>query len=237
METRIPDKSIYNLGTAHGRAGVIIFLSKLHSLGLEKERTKNLIEEAIAWLLKKELYRGNTSLFPSFSEEVRNEEWTSRLAWCNGDLCVAVALAFAGSALSDDSYKEKAIHIATHECGRGIKESKVKADADFANYDPSFCHGTAGIAHVFRKFSKYTGLPEFENTTKRWLNLTFDARKVGANALIGGFKTYFHDNNGENIYWEYERGLFRGSAGIGLVLISQLSESLSSWERAFLLDF
>jgi len=74
----------YNLGVAHGLAGVIGFLNRLVYTGIEKKRAEYLLRRSIQWLIANKTPTGtaqySTWLIPG------KAPMPSRISWCYGDL-------------------------------------------------------------------------------------------------------------------------------------------------------
>ena len=92
-----------NLGLAHGVPNVIVFLSKLHKIGICKEEVYQELEKLVSWFLKQKLKENND--LGTFSTST-NENYLGRLAWCYGDLGVTIALQHAQSVLRDENLEK-----------------------------------------------------------------------------------------------------------------------------------
>lgn len=94
--------------------------------------------------------------------------------------------------------------------------------------DAGICHGSAGIAMIYRRMYLETGLNEFKETTMYWIQqiLNFATFKNG----LAGYKTLIKDG------WICDYTLLMGISSIGLVLLSYIEDNQQSWDELFLLS-
>jgi lantibiotic modifying enzyme len=152
-----------------------------------------------------------------------NELFGSRLAWCYGDLGIAMSLWQAGIALQNEAWKNKALEILLFaaEKRRDLQQNWVK--------DAGLCHGTAGIAHIFYRMWWNTHIPEFKNAANYWMNETL--KMATFTDGLAGFKTW-HGKEG----WVNSCGLLEGISGIGLALLTYYYEIEPTWDECLLLS-
>lgn len=214
----------YNLGFAHGIPSIVAMLSKIHGKGMERERCAELIEGAVNYILAQKLPKGNyNSIFGNYAHESTEKPYSSRLAWCYGDLGIAVALWRASKALCRKDWEDEAKAILRHASQRrDLKENTV--------IDACFCHGTSGIAHVFNRMWRETGMPECKDAAAYWINQTLCMARFEDG--LAGYKTWQGDKRG----FQNEYGLLEGIAGIGLALLSFLSDEDPTWDECLLLS-
>lgn len=198
-----------NLGLAHGMIGTLIVLSKLYELDIHKVEVKNMLMNSLKWLLKQ---RNNKSdqVFPYL---VTNP----KIGWCYGDLSIAYSLAFIGKKLQKKELTKTAVNIA-------LKSSKYTNNNIEIN-SPYFCHGAAGIAHIYNRLYHLTFEEQFLNQAIYWYNILIET--YNSNYKIGG---YFDDN--DNSFY----GIQFGISGIGLVLLSGIYSNDPQWDRCLLLS-
>lgn len=214
----------YNLSLSHGNASIIVFLSKLYSEGIAKGKVLGLLSGAVKYLLNQQLdiskFKSN---FPSWV--CKDEPSThSRLAWCYGDLGIGIALWQAGNNTNNETWKEKAIEILLHSTKRrDLKENSV--------VDAGLCHGSAGIAHIYNRMYNYTNRNEFKDAAKYWFEQTLQMAKY-EDGLVG-YKVW---RNPEMGGLQNEYGFLEGIAGIGLSLISAISDIDPKWDECLLLS-
>ena len=215
----------FNLGLAHGVPAIISILGMIHSKGIATTQTAGMIRQGISWIqacsnLPEE---ENTSLYPVLVDQ-QHKALTgrqSRLGWCYGDLGIATLMLNAGKWLQDDNYIENALQIFHHTLQhRTLQNSQV--------HDACLCHGSAGIAHIYRRAWLQTKEPFLLNGATGWLQhtLQMNTHKEGP----AGFRFYGKDDF-ENSY-----GILEGVAGIGLSLTAAIDPDTDpAWDRCILL--
>lgn len=221
---REKDTKGYNLSLSHGLASIITFLSKLYITGIAKEKVSKLLAGSVEFLLNQQLdISKNKFNFPSW---VCKEEPAvySRLAWCYGDLGIGIALWQAGNNTNTDEWKNKAVEILLHSTQR---RSKVETDA----VDAGLCHGTSGIAHIYNRMYHYTGKENFKEAALYWFDETLKMAKFDDG--LAGFKAWRTPKHGG---LQNEYGFLEGIAGIGLTLISVISDTEPNWDECLLLS-
>ncbi|SHN02903.1 lanthionine synthetase C family protein [Chitinophaga sp. CF418] len=220
-----PGEVTFNMGLAHGVPAIISVLGMIHHKGIAVTQTNDLIRQGITWILKAENSpeEGLTALYPVLTDATHQALTgkQSRLGWCYGDLGIATLLLNTGIWLQDNTYQEKALQIFHHTLThRNIKNSNV--------YDACLCHGSAGIAHIYRRAWLQTKDPALLTGATYWLQetLQMNTHKDGP----GGFRFYAKDGY-ENSY-----GILEGVAGIGLALMAAIDENTDPlWDRCMLL--
>ena len=215
-ESKIGDK--INISLSHGISSICIFLSKAYQLKINHSVAQDLLQKSISFILLQEVQTPNRiSMFPSFSL-YEDHYHISRLGWCYGDLGIALALWHYAGAMKDNIVKQKAIDILLFSASRMDLQSNAVIDG-------SICHGTAGIALVFRKMYYYTKRYEFGKAAFYWLAKTLEMAKYEDG--IVGYKSNAKTNSID---------FLNGIAGIGMVLLSFLTNDDSSWDECLLLN-
>ncbi len=213
----------YNLSLSHGLASIIHFLSKLYKHNICKNEVYNLLSEAVKYLFYN-LQPVNEigSYFPAWSDP-GVYEW-SRMAWCYGDMGIAASLWQVGHITGNNEWRDKAEEILLYSVNRkDVMKELVR--------DSGLCHGASGLAHMFQRMYNYTQRIEFKEAAEYWINvmLEFSNSKDG----VAGFKAYRPANSEGNTK---ETGMLEGAAGIGLNLISAMSEIEPKWDATLLLS-
>ncbi|UOX32477.1 lanthionine synthetase C family protein [Flavobacterium sediminilitoris] len=215
----IADSTDINFSLSHGLPSVVIILSQIN-IPKNKEIVRDILK-----LIKS--YKTNTntlSLYPSVVKVGYEIEYKSRLAWCYGDTGVAFAFWQAGKIFKNEEWKKEAIQIMLHASKRrDLKENLV--------VDAAFCHGTSGLAHIFNRFYKETGIKEFDEARWYWLAQTF--LKLEGENNLENFKS-FHGLKG----WTPDSSLLDGITGIGLAMLGFLTEDVEdlNWDKCLLLS-
>lgn len=215
----------FNLGLAHGIPAILSILGMIHSKGIAVTQTADLLRKGIAWLLacKNSPDDAGKSLYPVLVD-IHHQALTgrqSRLGWCYGDLGIATLMLNAGNWLNENSYKEHALHIFHHTLQqRNAQNGSV--------HDACLCHGSAGIAHIYRRAWLQTKDPALLNGATYWLQYTLQINTHQEGPA--GFCFY---GKGE---YENSYGMLEGIAGIGLSLIAAIDPDTNpAWDRCILL--
>jgi lantibiotic biosynthesis protein len=212
----------YNLSLAHGNASILHLFSSIlrHKTSLEIEgKAAKLVN--FMWGCRN--LPGLT--FSEFPNQIEIPEETvyedSRLAWCYGDLGISYLLYRAGMTMGDDQLQETALGILE-------KSTLRKSDRETFVADAGFCHGTIGIAHIYNRLFNLSGIETFRNAAEFWYarTLAFGTEVDGA----VGYKTW-RVGGAEKV-----DTLLEGISGIGLGLISAVSDITPKWDKFMLLD-
>lgn len=214
----------YNTSLSHGMSSIIIYLSLLIRNRNAPEKTEDLMEKAINFILSLE---GNPEergyFFPSIVDKAGVPSPGSRMAWCYGDLGAAAALWQAGKAVNNETWKEKALRIMKFSTSRrNLEKNNVN--------DPGICHGAAGLAMMFQYFYQETGDSVYLETSRYWLEETLKMSRFEDG--LAGYKVYDFTNRS----WKNESSLLEGVAGIGLILLSATQDQKWDWINLFLLS-
>ena len=190
----------FNISLSHGVSSIVVFFCRLIKSGALGENynveIKQMLQGAIQYLLTNRVDVNKLGCcFASSSIECDDRPHRSRLAWCYGDLGVATALLEAGNALNDSLVRDIAIQVLLY-CA---KRRDIKA-----NYVNDFCvcHGSVGIAQIFRSQGIALGMKELLDAADYWEKDTL-SRVV-------------KDGHGRHtlLYYDPENGGFRESGGI-----------------------
>lgn len=216
-----PEK-VYNLSLSHGISSITNFLSRVIQHDNFSEKAKPILEGSVRYLIAQEKPFG-ISLFPSFvTTDSELAPMQSRLAWCYGDLGLGISIYRASQVLNDPDLRENAIRI--------LKNSSQLRDIESCGVvDASPCHGAFGIALIFRTLYKATQVPEFEAACHYWVQegLNLARHKEG----YAGFQQVRVGQSPVN-----EVNLLEGIAGIGLVMMGELSDQDSNWKECLMID-
>jgi lantibiotic biosynthesis protein len=213
-----PDGYI-NLGLAHGVPGVIAILARYIAAGVEVARARRLLDGAVAYLLSVAEPR----------EGGRYQAWLPstgtmpRVAWCYGDLGVAVALLGAAIATGRDDWRASALELAHGMAARPFESSQVT--------DAGLCHGAAGVAHVFNRMAQATGDAELARAADTWFDRTIAMRR---SEPIAGYPRAVPVDG--VITWEPAEDLLTGATGIALALHAAISPIEPAWDQLLLAD-
>jgi hypothetical protein len=136
-----------DLGVAHGIAGVIPFLARVHRIGLAKQTVRPLLDGAVRWLLA---HRVDTASGPTVPYLVADgvEPGPARSAWCYGDPGVAAALLLAARDAGEPAWAAAATGLAVRAATRPPDQTGI-VDAGLcrsACKGRGLLEGTAGVA-------------------------------------------------------------------------------------------
>ncbi len=198
----------YNISLSHGISSTIILLSRLSRMSSLPKQMRFEIERLTTGAVN--YLNGNRqdperhgSCFPMTSADCSGPS-KSRLAWCYGDLGIALAL------LQYKFPHKNGLDIfeysATHR--RSLIENSV--------YDACICHGTAGVGAFFDYLAHCHPSQLFLDAADYWRNQTLrKAEYVNGNVR-------FPHMSGLDGKFEEGHGILVGTAGVGLYLLDSI---------------
>lgn len=206
----------YNLSISHGISSIIIFLSLSYYLNINKHKIKKMINGAVNYIISNELEMKNTALFPNMIfKDYNNIIIKRRLAWCYGDLDIAISLWHAGNALNNQIWKNKSLQI-FRSCIELVEEQDLLTEF-------GICHGTSGIAMIFRRIYLETEELLFKSGYELWFDKTI--KKINEWAIGNRERSEKKDFS-----------LLTGLSGILLVIMSIVYNDNQKWDSLFLLS-
>lgn len=212
----------YNLSLSHGISSIIIFLSRTINCGMKDERIIEMLSGTVNYmLLQKRDFTQFGSYFPSYIINSHDPVSKSRLAWCYGDLGIGMALWQAGKTIDNSVWKEMGLEIL-------LRSTQRQEYADTFVIDAGICHGSAGLAMIYRRMYLETGRNEFNDAANYRLNQTLSMAIFEDG--YAGYKTCERDK------WKCDYSLLTGIAGIGMVLVSFIAEDKQMWDEMFLIS-
>jgi len=221
-----PDGEIsFNLGLAHGMPAIISILGMIHNKGIATNTTTNLLHKSINWVLASQNTpeEGLVARYPVLVDKNYHALTgrQSRLGWCYGDLGIATMLLNAGNWLEHEPYRQQAIDLFHYTLQqRNVRNSNV--------HDACLCHGTAGIAHMYRRAWLQTKDAALLDGANYWLQQTLEMTTHHNGPA--GYRFY-----GKETY-EDSYGILEGVAGIGLALLAAIDPKTDpDWDRCILL--
>lgn len=215
----------FDLGLAHGLAGVIAFLASVHAAGLAVPRSRELLEGAVAWLFARAAADGWADGVP-WAHVPGVPARPARLAWCYGDPGVAIGVTRAGVALDRPAWTRWAHACVIHAQRRPPDASGV--------IDACLCHGSAGLLHILHRMNHHTPDAALDQGLRHWRDWTLRARDRDGRPSVAGFSALARTDG--QPAWIAERGLLNGAAGIGLALLATICDVAPDWDRALLLS-
>lgn len=215
-----------NLGLAHGIPGVVAILARYISAGVEVERARSLLEGAVEYLRSAaapKIGHRYPAWLPTEDHEPHREP-LARVAWCYGDLGVAVAIMSAALATGRDDWRSFALSLAHGMSARSFESSQV--------VDTGLCHGAAGVAHLFNRLYQATGDADLAQAADTWYARTLAMRRTGEE--IAGFPRGRPVNR--TILWDAGADLLTGACGVALALHAAISPVPPAWDQLMLAD-
>lgn len=214
----------YDLGLAHGTAGVTAFLALAVAAGVAPAGTPTLLAESVRWL---QSTRHGSEAPSDFGAVLpigaARPAPGCRAAWCYGDPGVAAALWHAGRALNDAALVEDALAVATRAACRSVEHAGV--------VDASLCHGAAGLAHIYAVIGGNDRRSPLAAAARRWVAVTYAQRMPGS-----GVAGYHYVRGAEPASMRGDVSFLTGVAGIGLTLTFAAHGGDRSWDRLLLLS-
>lgn len=214
-----------NFGMAHGIPSILFFLALVYERGLLKNILDEVLISASNSLLEEEIATGESC----FSYD-SNSQGSSRLAWCYGDLGVALALIKVSDVLNNSAIRFEALRILEKSSLRRLEDSGIKSDLSLNRIEKGFCHGVAGISHMFNRLcARFHTFEALAVANSYWLDKLLESAEVN--------ESYFSFEKGKGrSQWYHDTSLLSGSAGIGLVLMSHIDKGLPKWDRCLFTD-
>jgi lantibiotic modifying enzyme len=214
-----------DLGVAHGVAGVIAFLGGLCGAGAQQAAARPLLEGAVRWLLAHPVPTEAGPTFPLWVAPGLQPS-PARCAWCYGDPGIAAALMMAARGVGDAGWEQAAVALACRAAERSASETGV--------VNACFCHGAAGLAHIYNRMYQATGEPKLRRAALYWIERTLDfyrlARDKGGSWAQGSW-----DPKQKPWTWTGIE-LVDGAAGVALVLLAAATSVEPTWDRMFLVS-
>jgi lantibiotic biosynthesis protein len=215
-----------DLGVAHGVAGVIALLGGLCGAGAEQATARPLLKEAVRWLFAHSV---PTEADPTFPIWVAPgvQPLPARCAWCYGDPGIAAALLMAARGVGDAGWEQAAVALACRAAERPASQTGV--------VNAGFCHGAAGLAHLYNRMYQASGEPELGRAALYWLERTLGfyrrARDNGGSWVQGS------SDPAQRELWTWTGiDVVDGAAGVALVLLAAATSVEPAWDRMFVVS-
>lgn len=210
----------YNLSLSHGISSIISFLVKTYEFDDFKTYSKALLLKSIDYLARHEISETNKKyyMYPIWIARSRPNPIHSPLAWCYGDLGVALSFHNASKVLKNKDLYSKSISILENATNR-------KSNLKTGIVDAGICHGAFGVCEIFNSIYKNTDKIVFKKASDYWLN-------VGLNMSEKGIDSGFTKWNGKLKKWEFEVNLLEGISGVGLAIIDHLQKQKNNWNES-----
>ena len=155
------------------------------------------------------------------------QPYQARCAWCYGDPGIAAALLTAARGAGVPDWEQAAVALACRAAERRESETGV--------VNACFCHGAAGLAHLYNRMYQATGEEKLRRVAVHWLERTLDfsrlARDKGSAWVQGSWDA------AQPTQWTWTGiELVEGAAGVALVLLAATTSMEPLWDRMFLVS-
>jgi lantibiotic biosynthesis protein len=215
-----------DLGVAHGVAGPVALLGCICGAGVEQATARPLLEGAVSWLLAHSVPTEAGPTFPVWVAPAFQPS-PARCAWCYGDPGIAAALLLAARGVGDAGWEQTAVALACRAAERPASETGV--------LNANFCHGAAGLAHLYNRMYQATGEPTLGRAALYWLERTLGFYRLARDA--GGTWVQGNWDPGRRERWTWTGiELVEGAAGVALVLLAAATSVEPTWDRMFLVS-
>ncbi|GAA3952105.1 hypothetical protein GCM10022406_37370 [Hymenobacter algoricola] len=204
------------LGLAGGRASELLLLLRLCRQGIEVPGLRQYIRAGIQRILAVrrtvDFLAGEYSIFPDQLDEATGETtFSTELSWRYGDLTQVWLLYEAHELLQDAELAKIAELVGLNTLLRTTSQATNITSSQFDR-------GAAGLATLYRKMYQLSGHPAYQQGYHFWLNQT---QQLMQPQLLTGSGLPAGD-------------LRHGAVGVGLVLLSALTEQELGWEELML---
>jgi hypothetical protein len=185
------------------------------------------------WILQ---YEYSDGAFPSVILETNSIDQSrlGRLAWCYGNLSIAVMMNKVGKTINNNTIWEKAKEILIKSTFRKWYNSGVLYNEAFI--DLCFCHGASGLALIYKKMYQEYKIQQLKDTSNMWLDYTIRySKKIITNGDID-ITLFNHLDRGHPDFNEIHLGLLNGWIGTGLILMHFVGGITIAWDEVVYLS-
>jgi lantibiotic biosynthesis protein len=212
-----------NTSLAHGQVSFLLLLMQVAHANINTTQINALVAQGLQFLdsykravnFEKEMY----AMYPSTINSTNDTEqfFTTRLAWCYGDLNLAhlfyTAEKTIGGVWSEEARRQFNDVI-------GINTTLRKTAESTAAIDTHFCQGTAGIAQYYKYLYELTQIQAYKTAWHYWIEQTL---------------LLLPSELDKGIYTGRETDMLEGLVGVNLVLLSYIHDAPLQWSKALLI--
>jgi lantibiotic modifying enzyme len=210
----------FNFGFAHGNPALFKVLLNLVEKGMKQGKLEQILHKGIAGLLryKNSQYIAGEDIQISFPHNILIEEGIEKrlesivLGWCNSELDMSLLLLKYSELFDKPEYV-----TVSHEVG--IEAARRKTVSNTGVTDAHFCHGSSGVAQLFKKLFEMSGLTTYGEAYSYWLEKTLGYLEAESDEPLTKMNVNF-------LY---------GSLAPILTINESRSSSIAGWDRLFLL--
>ncbi|WP_160717336.1 lanthionine synthetase LanC family protein [Chitinophaga solisilvae] len=216
---------VNSFSLAHGSCAVLIILSKIYQLGIAQDACRTLINESLEFMIAHRNKVEVDSMHALYPAIMDGKTYNSRLAWCYGDLNVAIAMWYCGKTLGEQRWMDEGVDIMRYNSHR-------KTNLQAGIVDNCLCHGSAGIAAFYLRFWHETKEQLFYDCAMHWNSQAVADINFSEEGGKAGIKVW----QGKERDWDYAWDLLDGAVGVGLSMISHEQQKPLAWDECFLLS-
>ncbi|GGW82288.1 lanthionine synthetase C family protein [Streptomyces galilaeus] len=215
-----PRSNAADCGLAHGLPGLVSALAVARLRGITVAGSEAALRAGTAWILDRQVtdrWGANWPMDDSVPRAAGSAPPT-HAAWCYGAPGVTRSLLLGGRALADPALVHAALNA--------IEAIRRRPDRERRLVAPTFCHGEAGLAHLFHRTAVETGIGGFAAEARR-----LHQRLAGSFDPVARFGYRAVQSRGATTD---SPGLLDGAAGVAAVLLSAAVNNAPDWDRLFL---
>lgn len=160
----------FDVGVAHGTAGVTAWLGVAAGDGIDRRRAAALLDGSVRWLLARRIGEREFPLW--IGGPVR----LAPTGWCYGAPGIAAALLHAARATGEAAWKDEALALARRAAAAG--EDEVRGGG--------LCHGRAGLAHILHRLARATADDELAARARVWFERALALPMEDDASLVSG---------------------------------------------------
>lgn len=217
------DTLIANTGLSHGISSILSVLASSCDIPALRLKALPLLYKGLQFLFDTSNPINFPCIFPSWIDPNEKEpSYKGRIAWCYGDLGIALTFLKISKITEYEYLKEEAVKLLD------ITITARKAQLSGV-VDAGFCHGAFGVAHCYGVAFEQLGLESYKREQDYWMYRALEMEQP--EQAYAGFPMYL----GMDQTWSPRLSLLEGIAGIGLVIIDYLNEERGTWDKALLL--
>lgn len=201
---------IANFSISHGMAGLLIIILKStpylddKNIKIVRKKLKECTKFINTFYSPLDLKANKNSFYPPSVDVSNHNPWYNcRLAWCYGDLGIALLFYEVGKFLDDDILINKAKKI-------GHQTLLRKSPEETGISDPFYCHGTAGISSLYYKLYLVSEDETYIDGMNYWMKKT---------------ESFFSNTNSTLIKSPHE--ILDGLIGVNIAILEYLNKNTS----------
>jgi hypothetical protein len=173
---------IINYSLPDGRTGELLKLLKSYTKGQRDLEIEIYVRQQIKILMEhiQEVQYAHNAMMSHFPVELNphtgEKQYTHEFSWTRGDLPTLVLLYQADKAFGNDEYS-----FIAHAVGSIVAK---RTQIEPINQNPSFRHGTAGIAECFYTLHHLTSKSFYLEAYQSWITETYRLQALGYSGFL-----------------------------------------------------